>query len=319
MTLGVVIGKFLPPHRGHSYVIETALAGADEVVVIVCTRADDPVPAPLRADVLRELHPTARVVLTVDDIQDDQGPETSRAWAARTIEVVGRAPDLVFTSEEYGDRYAAYLGARHIAVDPARARYPISGTAVRADPYRAAPLLSPAVQAWYVRRICVLGAESTGTTTLARDLAQHYGCPWVPEYGREFCIRQPQPIAWTTDKFVHIAQTQLAHENAAARLGGRLLICDTDALATSVWHERYLGEESPALTALAASRRYALHILTNDDIPFVQDGTRDGEHVRGWMTARFREVLAGRDWLELRGRRADRLAAAIARIDAILG
>jgi nicotinamide riboside kinase len=71
---------------------------------------------------------------------------------------------------------------------------------------------------------------------------------------------------------------------------------------------------------LAAGRRYALYVLTGDDIPFVQDGTRDGEHIRGWMTQRFREVLAARDepWIEARGTREDRLAAATARIDELL-
>lgn len=54
-TLGVVIGKFLPPHRGHSLLIDTALAGCDHVVVIVCARDTDPVPAPVRADMLREI------------------------------------------------------------------------------------------------------------------------------------------------------------------------------------------------------------------------------------------------------------------------
>jgi len=323
VTLGVVVGKFLPPHRGHSHLIDTASAGADRVTVIVCERADDPVPAQARAGMLRELHPSVTVVVSPDDIPEDRGDETSRAWAARTVELLGRAPDLVFTSEEYGPRYAGFLGGRHVAVDPDRRRYPVSGTMVRADPYRYARFLAPCVRAWYVRRVCVLGAESTGTTTLAEDLAAHYGCRWVPEYGRAYCeerLREEPSIEWRTGDFAHIARRQLADEDAAARLGGRLLICDTDALATSVWHERYLGAPSPEVRRLAAGRRYALYVLTGDDIPFVQDGTRDGEHIRGWMTQRFREVLAERDepWIEARGTREERVAAAAVRIDELL-
>jgi HTH-type transcriptional repressor of NAD biosynthesis genes len=323
VTVGVVVGKFLPPHRGHSHLIETAAAGADRVTVIVCARPDDPVPAQVRANMLRELHPETTVIVTPDDIPEDGGEVTSKAWADRTLALLGRAPEVVFTSEEYGPRYAGFLDARHVAVDPDRRRYPISGTLVRADPYRYADFLAPCVRAWYVRRVCVLGAESTGTTTLARDLAGHYGCRWVPEYGRAYCERRlaAQPtIDWRTDDFEHIARRQLEDEEAAARYGGRLLICDTDALATSVWHERYLGAPSPRVDALAGSRRYSLYVLTGDDIPFVQDGTRDGEHVRGWMTGRFREVLRDREepWIEVRGGRAERLAAATARIDQLL-
>ncbi|MFC7479674.1 AAA family ATPase [Luedemannella flava] len=240
MTLGVVIGKFLPPHRGHSYLIEAALAGADRVAVIVCERADDPIPAAARAALLRELHPAADVLVTPDDIPADEGAVTSRAWAERTVALLtpryGAGPDVAFTSEEYGPRWAGFMGARHVSVDPARARYPVSGTAVRADPWGRAEYLSPGARAWFVTRVCVLGAESTGTTTLAADLAAHYGASWVPEYGREYCEKRlaDGPIEWTSADFTHIARHQLADEDAAARQAGRLLVCDTDALATSV-------------------------------------------------------------------------------------
>lgn len=324
MSLAVVVGKFRPPHRGHSYLIDTALAGADRVAVIVCDHPDDDVPADLRAGVLRDLHPAATVLVTPDDIPDDLGEATSRAWARRTVELLGgQRPDVVFSSEEYGPRYAAAMGARHVSVDPQRRRFPISGTAARADPQASAEFLSPAVRAWYVRRVRVLGAESTGTTTLTRDLAAHYGCRWVPEYGRAYCaqrLAEEDTIDWRTEDFVHIARQQQADEDAAAGAGGRLLICDTDALATTVWHERYLGHPSARVRRLAIPGTAALYILTGDDIPFVQDGTRDGEHVRGWMTARFREVLEerGERWIELRGGRAERLAAAVDRVDDLL-
>jgi NadR type nicotinamide-nucleotide adenylyltransferase len=320
----VVVGKFLPPHRGHSYLIETACAGADEVTVIVCARPDDVIPAEIRADMLRELHPHVTVLVTPDDIPDNRGEATSRAWAARTVELLGgRAPNVVFSSEEYGPGYAAFMGARHVAVDPGRVRYPISGTVVRADPYGSARFLAAPARSWFVQRVCVLGAESTGTTTLVRDLAQHYSCAWVPEYGRTFCelrLADAPTIEWCTQDFVDIALRQQADEDRAARQGGRLLICDTDALATSIWHERYLGGPSAEVARLAAGRTYAMYILTGDDIPFVQDGTRDGEHIRGWMTVRFREVLAARSepWIEVRGTCEQRLATACAAIDALL-
>jgi HTH-type transcriptional regulator, transcriptional repressor of NAD biosynthesis genes len=323
VSTGVVIGKFLPPHHGHSYLIDTACSAAENVVVIVCGRDEDPIPALVRAGMLRELHPHATVVVTPDDIPADDDAATSRAWAARTVVLLGCAPDVVFSSEEYGPRYAGFMRARHVSVDPGRRRFPISGTAVRADPWAYAAFLAPVVRAWYVRRVCVLGAESTGTTTLVHDLADHYRCGWVPEYGRAFCERrlaQTATIEWRTEDFVHIARQQQADEDAAARRGGRLVICDTDALATSVWHERYLGAGSPEVARLAAARSYDLYILTGDDIPFVQDGTRDGEHVRGWMTARLRQALKDRTepWIEVRGGRTGRLAVATAHVERML-
>lgn len=332
-TLGVVVGKFLPPHLGHGLLVRTALADCEETLVVVCERETDGIPAAVRAAMLAELHPAADVVVTPDDIPDhdeqSQAHEISRAWADRVralaVERYGRAPDAVFSSEEYGPRFAAYLGARHVAVDPDRTRVPVSGTAVRADPHAAWPYLEPVVRAWYVRRICVLGAESTGTTTLSADLADRLGCPWVPEYGRAWCDEEAARIGgygidWRTEHFTQIARGQLAAEDAAARSGAHVIVCDTDALATSVWHERYLGTRSAEVEGLAAGRRYDLYLLTGDEIPFEQDGTRDGEHVRGWMTRRFREVLRQRPepWLEVRGSREERLAAALAAVSPLL-
>jgi NadR type nicotinamide-nucleotide adenylyltransferase len=161
---GLVIGKFLPPHRGHQYLIETARSQSEKLVVMVCDRAGDPIPAQLRADWIRELHPGA-VVMVIDDHHD---PDDSELWAKLTIQWLSGPPDAVFTSEDYGDRYAALMGSTHICVDRARRHVPCSGTAVRADPYAMWDFIDPPVRGWYAKRVCALGAESTGTTTLCR-------------------------------------------------------------------------------------------------------------------------------------------------------
>ncbi|MEA2825916.1 MAG: HTH-type transcriptional regulator, transcriptional repressor of biosynthesis s [Actinomycetota bacterium] len=312
MTTGVVIGKFLPPHRGHKHLIDTAAAAVDHLTVLLCVRPDQPIDGATRARWLAEIHPDVDVVVVDDDIPDESAP-----WARRTAEVLGRAPDVVFSSESYGPRYAACLGARHVSVDPDRRRYPVSGTAVRADPAAHWAWLEPCVRAHYVRRVCVLGAESTGTTTLARALAERLDTIWVPEYGRRYCEdRAGGP--WSSTEFVEIARRQQADEDAAARQSGPVLVCDTDALATAVWHERYLGRGSTVVDALAAARTYSLYVLTADDIPFVQDGTRDGEHLRRWMTERFRRRLAARPdpWIEVGGDHEHRLAAVLSALPA---
>jgi hypothetical protein len=68
--------------------------------------------------------------------------------------------------------------------------YPISGTAVRSNPLGCWDFLEPPVRAWYAKRICLVGAESTGKTTLAQMLAERYQTVWVPEYGREYSERK---------------------------------------------------------------------------------------------------------------------------------
>jgi NadR type nicotinamide-nucleotide adenylyltransferase len=314
---GLVIGKFYPPHAGHHHLVEIALAQADRVFVIVCHHPRQTIAGEVRAACLRDVHPTAQVILVDDDLRDDD----SAAWAEKTRTTLGFAPDAVFTSEDYGTAYAGCLGSGtvHVLVDRERRAVPCSGTMIRAAPLEHLRFLSPFMRAWYVKRICVLGAESTGTTTLACALAAHYETAWVPEYGREYCERHwHEGYAWRTEEFTHIATEQARREDVAAREANRVLICDTDPLATSVWHERYLRQPSPEVLAIARARRYDLYILTGDDIPFTQDGWRDGEHIRHAMHERFAEILAGwgTPWFEVRGSRADRLAAAVARVDA---
>ena len=88
-----------------------------------------------------------------------------------------------------------------------------------------------------VKRVVIIGSESNGTTTLARALAAHYRTVWVPEYGRTYSEgRQHVAQPWRSDEFVHIATEQIRMEDAIARLANKVLICDTDAFATSIWN-----------------------------------------------------------------------------------
>lgn len=192
-------------------------------------------------------------------------------------------------------------------------------------------------------RVVVVGAESTGTTTLTRALADHFrarggtwgATSWVPEYGRAYTfeklaqIRESWPeasmadLAWTTADFLAIARRQNADEEAAALGDSPLLLCDTDALATAVWHERYLRTWSPAVAAIARETlpKHDLYLLTHHEgVPFEQDEIRDGQHLRSWMTRRFEEVLRaeGLPHLTVCGSHLDRLVAAIGAIAPLL-
>jgi len=171
-----------------------------------------------------------------------------------------------------------------------------------------------------LKRVCVLGAESTGTTTVTKLLAEHFRTVWVPEYGRLYTeIRAPK-TKWRSEEFIHIALQQQEEEDKLAPLAHRVLFCDTDALATCVWHERYLGTWPEQVEQIANRRRYDLYLLTDCDIPFVPDKVRDGEHIRGWMTNRFRQELEKRDynWVMLTGNIENRMKRGIMAVEDLL-
>lgn len=315
--LGLVIGKFYPPHRGHKLLIDTATAQSEQAVVIVCAKPTDSIPGELRGKWLQEIHPTARVMV-IDDRYDEND---SRVWAENTIRWLGRAPDAVFTSEDYGDRYAELMRSKHISVDKPRGQVPISGTAMRNDPYTNWDFIEPPVRGWFAKRVCVLGAESTGTTTLAKALAEHFQTAWVEEYGREYSevkLAKNDPV-WRTEEFTMIAEEQSRREDAAARQANRVLICDTNAFATVLWHRRYMGSHSPAVAEIASRGKCDLYFLTGDEIPFVQDGLRDGEHIRHEMHRWFEAALTAQvvPWHILRGSHEARLREAVSSIKSL--
>jgi NadR type nicotinamide-nucleotide adenylyltransferase len=354
---GLVVGKFYPPHAGHHHLIDTAAAACARLTVVAAGSTAESIPIVLRTAWLRERHPQPHVeiVPVVDDIEIDYGSDEiweghveafrSGLAAASGTGVGGLAlpaVDAVFSSEDYGAELARRFSAAHVPVDPPRRRFPVSGTAVREDPAACWEWLSPAVRAYLARRVVVVGAESSGTTTLTRALAAHYaarGGPWaaarwVPEYGRTYCeeklavARRRDPakwigdLSWASGEFTLIAERQLALEDAAARSGSPVLFCDTDAFATTLWHERYLGSPAPEVERLHAGSHHDLWILTDPaGVPFEQDGWRDGESIRERMSARFREELERRDLAHVivTGTHDDRLATAVTAVDALLG
>lgn len=289
MIRGIVIGKFYPPHLGHSFLINYAIDHSDELTVLICDSPAYTIPAQVRQRWLQKIHPSATVKI-IPDIHDD---DNSEAWARHTVAFLGYTPDIVFSSEEYGDPYAQFMGCKHIAVDKARVTVPISATRIRADLLKEWEFLHPVVKGDLARRIVVVGAESTGTTTLAQDIANALRVPWVPEYGRLYSEAfMFTNHVWTDEEFTHIARQQQAMEKHVASQSGGVIVCDTNAFATTLWQERYMGSITKEVQAIADRDIVTLYIVTGDEIPFVQDGTRDGEHIRHDMHQRFIELLA---------------------------
>ncbi|MFE1408507.1 AAA family ATPase [Streptomyces sp. NPDC058770] len=339
---GLVLGKFYPPHAGHHHLVRTARDRCERLTVLVCAASVESVPLADRVAWMRETHPDVRVVGAVDDIPMDlHDPAIWDAHMAVFTRAVPEPVDAVFTSESYGDELARRFGAVPVCVDPDRTVFPVSGTAVRKDPVGCWDFLEPPVRAALARRVVVLGAESTGTTTMARALADHYrrrGGVWartgyVAEYGREFSERklaelrsrrpdaQWEAVTFGTEDFPLIARAQNDAEETAARAGSPVLFCDTDSFATTVWHERYFGGRNPLVEEIADRVPHHLWLLTDHEgVAFEDDGLRDGEELRPWMTDRFRAELArtGRRFVELTGPHPERLATAVAAVDALL-
>lgn len=311
MKRAVIVGKFHPPHAGHSFLINTALNECDEVHVLVCDHEKYHIPAKKRAQWISEMHSGA-VVRVIPDIGKD---DDSDAWAKHTCDFLGFTPNVVYTSESYGQPWADALGCEHRCVDIKREIVPISATRIREQPETHLSFLSPRLKANYTRRVVILGAESTGTTTLAKMLAKKLCCPWTVELGRYYSISlmSSQSYEWRDEDFEAIARLQQNYEDAVATHSDGIIVCDTNAFATMLWQQRYMGHTTAAVRELATAAPADLYVLTSDDIPFVQDGIRDGEHIRHQMHADFETALQALDvpHIVVTGTKKQRLSQAL--------
>jgi HTH-type transcriptional regulator, transcriptional repressor of NAD biosynthesis genes len=171
-----------------------------------------------------------------------------------------------------------------------------------------------------VKRVCVLGAESTGKSTLARALADRYGTVWNPEYGRPYTqVGRPAEAPWTSWEFTHIARMHCWYEDFLATLAHRVLFSDTDAFTTALFHEVYLDAPATGFADLVA-RPYDLFVVCGLDVPWRHDGIREFEAPRRWMHERYveRARSSGRPWLLAEGPLARRLSSVAAEVDAVL-
>lgn len=142
-----------------------------------------------------------------------------------------------------------------------------------------------------ILRVAILGAESTGKSTLAPALAARFGTVWVPEYLREF-VEQHKRTPREDEQFF-IATTQVAREEQAAPAACRFLICDTTPLMTAIYSRFYWGSAGEALDLLASRRAYDFTLVTAPDTPWVADGLqRESAEVRQTIHRMLLETLA---------------------------
>lgn len=317
---GVVVGKFYPFHLGHKYLIEEAAKQCTVLYVIVTEEQDEAFSAYERAEwIEKEFARSDDIVLT--EVTENDLPNEPEAWAKRTREIVPYV-NAVFTSEDYGPPWAKALGVEHVHVDKDRYRFPTSGTQIRADLLDNWDWLAPSTKAGMAPRVVVIGAESTGSTTLAKGLAEHYKTPWVPEFGREWWdaiwfVKGDSGTQYDFDRIVD-GQNRMASELAVQ--ANKVLICDTDNLATVVFEERYLGAASDRTKMFASFTTPALYIHTGTDIPWVNDGMRESEEEREWMSSKmlYLAVKSGAPTLEVTGTHEERMNRAISAIDNVI-
>lgn len=172
-------------------------------------------------------------------------------------------------------------------------------------------------------KVVLFGPESTGKTTLSRHLARHYNTVWAPEFARDYLQKK-----WNNERktceaadLIPIAIGQMKLENKLAKKADKILICDTDLLATKVYSQEFYGGYVDDLLDKAANEnQYDLYLLTYIDTPWEADDLRDRPEQRLEMFNAFESALKkhNRPYLLLKGDKKTRLKKAIQVIDTIM-
>lgn len=353
---GLLIGKFYPPHAGHHDAIRTASSQCVRLTVVVMASAVETIPLVDRVSWLRAEHAEDENVHVVGipcdaplDVDDEQVWRAQVAlMSAAVASLTAKPVDVVFSAEDYGHELARRLDAKFGQMSRPHGRQ--SGTSVRRDLVGGWDVLAPATRAGMTTRVVVVGAESTGTTTISRLVAEHYRglggvwarTGWVAEYGREYTAvkwrdskdaarsaggHEPalDELVWAHDDFDRVALEQTREEERSARAGSPVLVCDTDAFATAVWERRYLGggaRVDPPWSVPPQLPRRDVYLLTDHvGVPWNDDGLREGDlELRSAMTGWFAEALtdAGHSWVLLSGTVEQRVSLAIRTVDQLL-
>ena len=142
-------------------------------------------------------------------------------------------------------------------------------------------------------RIALFGPESTGKTTLAMQLADHFETAWVPEFARDFLQEKWNKKAQICDvnDMLPIAYGQIQLENESLAKANKFLFCDTNLMVTKVFSEVYYNFCDSSLDKAARKHEYDLFFLTDIDVPWEKDDLRDKPEERQTVFAAFKQTL----------------------------
>ncbi|MET0635174.1 MAG: AAA family ATPase [Chitinophagaceae bacterium] len=324
MIKAFVFGKFLPFHKGHEAMIKFALDQADFVSVLICRSNTEIIDANTR---VKWIEASFRGVPNMEirsmDYNEDMLPNSSvssrpvsEAWSVIFRQLY---PDysIVITSEPYGAFIAEYMKIRHIIFDPAREFFPVSASAVRKNLQENWHFLTDAVKRDHLLKVVILGTESTGKTTLGKKLADHFGCNFVSEAGREI-VQDSRKFEFSD--LVRIAEEHAERIEKTELTNSPLVMIDTDIHITKSYARFAFGRELIVGEHIYRANKASLYLYLSNDAEYIQDGTRLNKESRDKLDTFHRQVLKDHhiNYVEISGDWSTRFEDAKTRIQKLL-
>jgi HTH-type transcriptional repressor of NAD biosynthesis genes len=295
MTKAFVFGKFMPFHKGHEAMIHFALLKCDFLTVLICCSDQETLPDYVREEWLRTIFPKiTKMEIIVLNYKENEFPNTSvsssevsKIWSKKFKELF---PDysLLITSEPYGDLVAEYMDISHIPFDIERKKFPVSASQIREDLKTNWSFLPDDVKKYYIKKVVILGSESTGKTTLTTGLSNHFKASFVLEAARDI-IKNSN---YFTLEDLHAVAVEHAERIEKEMTGNNsLLIIDTDVHITQSYAHRVFKTCLQLEEKIYQLNKADLYLYLNNDVTFIQDGTRLNETERDLLDSAHRELL----------------------------
>jgi HTH-type transcriptional repressor of NAD biosynthesis genes len=324
MVKAFVFGKFLPFHKGHEAMMNFALTKCDFLTVLVCCSDKESIPDTFRkAWIEKAFEKKKYIEIRIFNYLESELPNTSESsesvskiWADIFKK---QLPDysLLITSEEYGNFVAAFMNIQHIAFDIPKKLYPVSATAVRNNLFANWKFLPDTVKPDLLLKVVILGTECTGKTTLTEKLAKHFNCSFVSEAGRDIIANSN---SFTFDDLYLVATEHAKRIDKIILADNPLVIIDTD-IHTTESYSRFTFEKELEISAdIYNSNRANIYLYLNNDVEYLQDGTRLSEAERNLLDLSHRQVLTDHniDIIEIKGDWNERFEKAVEQINKLI-